>query len=153
MKMKAGKIFLLLLCLNVITVGVVKKLAFVFCSLHLFFFWINITALYLYFCKFIILFWVGSSCLQIANPPTCDANLGEDCGDSSEWQGEFFPGIPKIKYEVGRVMDLMVHLWCLTIIHFSFYHVISCVSIKIQVQENFIFSMTVKLSVLNLCEL
>lgn len=57
MKMKAGKIFLLLLCLNVITVGVVKKLPFVFCSLHLFFFWINITALYLYFCKFIILFW------------------------------------------------------------------------------------------------
>ncbi|KAK4587131.1 hypothetical protein RGQ29_024028 [Quercus rubra] len=57
MKMNAGRIFLLLLCLNVITIGV------------------------------------------IANPPTCDANLGEACSDSSEWQGEFFPGIPKIKYE------------------------------------------------------
>ena len=59
--MNAGRIFLLLLCLNVITIGVVKKLPFVFCSLHLciffFFFWIDITALYLYFTKFIILFW------------------------------------------------------------------------------------------------
>ena len=144
MKMKAGKIFLLLLCLNVITIGVVKKLPFVFCSLHLciFFFFGQILQL----CPCILL-------IQIANPPTCDANLGEACSDSSEWQGEFFPGIPKIKYEVGRVMDLMVHLWCVKIIHFSFYHVISCVSFGIQVQENFIFSMTVKLSVLNLCEL
>ena len=134
MKMNAGRIFLLLLCLNVITIGVVKKLPFVFCSLHLcifFFFFGQILQL----CTCILLnllsyFGVGSSCLQIANPPTCDANLGEACSDSSEWQGEFFPGIPKIKYEVGRVMDLMVHLWCVKIIHFSFYHVFSCVSIK-----------------------
>nr|POF06403.1 xylose isomerase [Quercus suber] len=69
MKMKAGKIFLLLLCLNVITIGV------------------------------------------IANPPTCDANLGEACSDSSEWQGEFFPGIPKIKYEGPSSKNPLAYKW------------------------------------------
>ena len=35
-----------------------------------------------------------------AQPHTCPAdNLG-DCGDSDDWEGEFFPGITKIKYEV-----------------------------------------------------
>lgn len=42
--------------------------------------------------------------MQIANPPTCPADLGKECSDSGEWDGEFFPGIPNIKYEVGRVM-------------------------------------------------
>jgi len=69
MKMKAGKIFLLLLCLNVITIGV------------------------------------------IANPPTCDANLGEACSDSSEWQGEFFPGIPRIKYEGPSSKNPLAYKW------------------------------------------
>lgn len=43
-----------------------------------------------------------SSQMQIAAaPPTCPADNGNDCGsDSGEWTGEFFPGIPKIKYEV-----------------------------------------------------
>lgn len=43
-----------------------------------------------------------SSQMQIAAaPPTCPADIGSDCGgDSGEWDGEFFPGIPKIKYEV-----------------------------------------------------
>jgi len=31
-------------------------------------------------------------------PPTCPAE-GVGCGED-EWEGEFFPGIPKIKYEV-----------------------------------------------------
>ena len=31
-------------------------------------------------------------------PPTCPAE-GSGCGDD-EWEGEFFPGIPSIKYEV-----------------------------------------------------
>lgn len=36
-----------------------------------------------------------------AAPPTCPADTGSGCGsDSGEWDGEFFPGIPKIKYEV-----------------------------------------------------
>ncbi|KAB2600195.1 xylose isomerase-like [Pyrus ussuriensis x Pyrus communis] len=59
LKMKAGRIFLLLLCLNVFTFGV------------------------------------------IADSPTCPASdLGSGCSDSDEWEGEFFPGIPKIKYEM-----------------------------------------------------
>jgi hypothetical protein len=43
--------------------------------------------------------------MQIANPPTCPADLGKECSDSGEWEGEFFPGIPKIKYEVGIVLS------------------------------------------------
>ncbi|KAK4415261.1 Xylose isomerase [Sesamum alatum] len=38
--------------------------------------------------------------IVIAAPPTCPAHLGGDCANGSgEWEGEFFPGIPKIKYE------------------------------------------------------
>lgn len=37
-----------------------------------------------------------------ALPPTCPADIGSDCATSTvEWEGEFFPGIPKIKYEVA----------------------------------------------------
>lgn len=36
-----------------------------------------------------------------AGPPTCPADINSDCASGSgEWEGEFFPGIPKIKYEV-----------------------------------------------------
>ncbi|KAM3220694.1 xylose isomerase [Capsicum annuum] len=43
---------------------------------------------------------VASSVAIAAAPPTCPADIGSDCGgDSGEWDGEFFPGIPKIKYE------------------------------------------------------
>lgn len=43
--------------------------------------------------------------MQIAGaPPTCAANLDSKCADSDEWKGEFFPGIPKIKYEVNSLM-------------------------------------------------
>ncbi|CAH9090095.1 unnamed protein product [Cuscuta europaea] len=35
-----------------------------------------------------------------AGPPTCPAHHHSDCANASgEWEGEFFPGIPKIKYE------------------------------------------------------
>ncbi|KHN34792.1 Xylose isomerase [Glycine soja] len=36
---------------------------------------------------------------MIGAPQTCAANDADKCGDSDEWEGEFFPGIPKIKYE------------------------------------------------------
>ncbi|KAL6555216.1 hypothetical protein OROGR_006474 [Orobanche gracilis] len=33
-------------------------------------------------------------------PPTCPADIRSDCDtNSGEWEGEFFPGIPEIKYE------------------------------------------------------
>ncbi|KAI4344378.1 hypothetical protein L6164_011612 [Bauhinia variegata] len=57
MKMKAGKLLLLLLCLKAFSYAV------------------------------------------IATPQTCPAKDGTACGDSDDWKGEFFPGIPKIKYE------------------------------------------------------
>lgn len=41
--------------------------------------------------------------MQIAvGPPTCPADVSSGCAsDADEWEGEFFPGIPKIKFEVG----------------------------------------------------
>ncbi|KAK4851379.1 hypothetical protein QYF36_014641 [Acer negundo] len=36
---------------------------------------------------------------KIASPQTCPADLSTKCADSGEWEGEFFPGIPTIKYE------------------------------------------------------
>lgn len=45
-------------------------------------------------------------CAQIAvGPPTCPADGSSGCGDSDEWEGEFFPGIPNIKYEVIWLFD------------------------------------------------
>lgn len=38
--------------------------------------------------------------METAGPQTCPADLESDCNDSGEWKGEFFPEIPKIKYEV-----------------------------------------------------
>jgi xylose isomerase len=36
----------------------------------------------------------------IGAPETCPAtNVGKCSGDSDDWEGDFFPGIPKIKYE------------------------------------------------------
>jgi len=40
-----------------------------------------------------------ATCGVIGNPPTCPADIDSKCSDSGEWEGEFFPGIPKIKYE------------------------------------------------------
>ncbi|XP_059461191.1 xylose isomerase [Corylus avellana] len=69
MKMKAGEILLLLLCLNVVSFGV------------------------------------------IANPPTCPADIGKECSDSGEWEGEFFPGIPKINYEGPSSKNPLAFKW------------------------------------------
>ncbi|KAK1420903.1 hypothetical protein QVD17_22866 [Tagetes erecta] len=46
------------------------------------------------------------------HPPTCPANL-DDCGsdDSGEWDGEFFPGIPKIKYEGPTSKNPLAYKW------------------------------------------
>nr|XP_028947161.1 xylose isomerase-like [Malus domestica] len=68
--MKAGRILLLLLCLNEVTFGV------------------------------------------IADSPTCPASdLGSGCSGSDEWEGEFFPGIPKIKYEGPSTKNPLAFKW------------------------------------------
>ncbi|CAK9163360.1 unnamed protein product, partial [Ilex paraguariensis] len=39
-------------------------------------------------------------------PPTCPADIGSECGvGTGEWKGEFFSGIPKIKYEVKAILE------------------------------------------------
>ena len=42
---------------------------------------------------------------QIAVPETCPADTGAECSISDGWEGEFFPGISKIKYEVKLTHD------------------------------------------------
>ncbi|MFS8023192.1 putative xylose isomerase [Helianthus anomalus] len=54
----------------------------------------------------VICFSVVSKTMICEPPLTCPANLDGECGseDSDEWEGEFFPSIPKIKYEVRRLI-------------------------------------------------
>ncbi|PWA63674.1 Xylose isomerase [Artemisia annua] len=49
----------------------------------------------------------------ICEPPTCPADLDGDCGvdNSDEWKGEFFPGIPKIKYEGPTSKNPLAYKW------------------------------------------
>ncbi|XP_052199716.1 xylose isomerase isoform X3 [Diospyros lotus] len=42
------------------------------------------------------------------SPPTCPAGLSSGCG---EWEGEFFPGIPKIKYEGPSSKSPLAYKW------------------------------------------
>lgn len=54
-----------------------------------------------------------------AAPPTCPADTGSGCGsDSGEWDGEFFPGIPKIKYEVIILIynPLVTEIWSIELV-------------------------------------
>ncbi|KAK6944252.1 hypothetical protein RJ641_025354, partial [Dillenia turbinata] len=48
---------------------------------------------------------------SVGNAPTCPADLGGDCSDSGEWEGEFFPGIPKIKYEGPSSKNPLAFKW------------------------------------------
>ncbi|KAF5956629.1 hypothetical protein HYC85_003854 [Camellia sinensis] len=44
-----------------------------------------------------------------ASPQTCPADIGKGCGD--DWEGEFFPGIPKIKYEGSSSKSPLAFKW------------------------------------------
>ncbi|KAL7224144.1 hypothetical protein ACSBR1_025580 [Camellia fascicularis] len=45
----------------------------------------------------------------VASPQTCAANIGKGYGD--DWEGEFFPGIPKIKYESPSSKSPLAFKW------------------------------------------
>ncbi|KAL4182105.1 hypothetical protein AMTRI_Chr12g240880 [Amborella trichopoda] len=45
-----------------------------------------------------------------AYPPTCPANIDSGCADDV-WKGEFFPGIPKIKYEGPSSKNPLAYKW------------------------------------------
>ncbi|KAG4929706.1 hypothetical protein AAZX31_17G064200 [Glycine max] len=47
----------------------------------------------------------------IGAPQTCPANNEDKCGDSDEWKGEFFPDIPKIKYEGPSSKNVLSFKW------------------------------------------
>lgn len=49
--------------------------------------------------------------MKSADPPTCPADLGGKCSDSDDWQGDFFPEIPKIKYEVNYYLKTVDSIW------------------------------------------
>ncbi|KAG6649102.1 hypothetical protein I3843_07G185400 [Carya illinoinensis] len=59
----------------------------------------------------LLLFLNVISFVVIANPPTCPAGLDKDCGDSSQWNGEFFPEIPNIKYEGPSSKNPLAYKW------------------------------------------
>ncbi|KAF5804728.1 putative xylose isomerase [Helianthus annuus] len=62
----------------------------------------------------VICFSVVSKTVICEPPPTCPANLDDgECGseDSGEWEGEFFPGIPKIKYEGPTSKNPLAYKW------------------------------------------
>ncbi|WZZ89971.1 hypothetical protein YC2023_118550 [Brassica napus] len=53
----------------------------------------------------------AASFLVSAESQTCPADLGGKCSDSDEWQGEFFPGIPQIKYEGPSSKNPLAYRW------------------------------------------
>ncbi|XVF24410.1 hypothetical protein REPUB_Repub13aG0125500 [Reevesia pubescens] len=46
-----------------------------------------------------------------AAPQTCPADLGGKCAEDGDWEGEFFPGIPKIKYEGPSSKNPLAYKW------------------------------------------
>ncbi|RCV13603.1 hypothetical protein SETIT_2G358800v2 [Setaria italica] len=66
--------------------------------------------------KLLLLFLLASPlCLSavIAAQQTCPADLDRKCegGASDDWEGEFFPGIPKIKYEGPKSKNPLAYKW------------------------------------------
>uniref|UniRef100_A0A0E0AP17 Xylose isomerase n=1 Tax=Oryza glumipatula TaxID=40148 RepID=A0A0E0AP17_9ORYZ len=65
--------------------------------------------------KLLLLLVASSLCLSaaIAAQQTCPADLDSKCGDaaSGDWEGEFFPGIPKIKYEGPSSKNPLAYKW------------------------------------------
>lgn len=95
MTMKFGKISLLLLGFSVFCYAVVLILFFLCCCVYVI----------VHFLRFVFV-----DGYQIAVPETCPAaNVGK-CGDPDDWEGEFFPGISKIKYEVNFLFEFFLFL-------------------------------------------
>ncbi|KAJ0091624.1 hypothetical protein Patl1_14348 [Pistacia atlantica] len=64
------------------------------------------SVLLLLLCLNVLLFLVNAA------PSTCPAdNLGSKCDESDDWKGEFFPGIPKIKYEGPTTKNPLAFKW------------------------------------------
>ncbi|XP_021895242.1 xylose isomerase-like isoform X2 [Carica papaya] len=51
------------------------------------------------------------SLLVLAAPPTCPSDFAGQCGASDEWEGEFFPGVSKIKYEGPASKNPLAFKW------------------------------------------
>ncbi|KAL0552285.1 hypothetical protein IC582_011393 [Cucumis melo] len=47
----------------------------------------------------------------IADSHTCPADLNSECSHSGDWEGDFFPGIPKIKYEGPTSKNPLAYKW------------------------------------------
>lgn len=55
---------------------------------------------------------VVSTSSNTGAPPTCPADdIRNECRGSGEWEGEFFPGIPKIKYEGPSSKNILAFKW------------------------------------------
>ncbi|KAH0852609.1 hypothetical protein HID58_090804, partial [Brassica napus] len=49
--------------------------------------------------------------LVSADPQTCPAESGAKCSGSGDWEGEFFPEIPHIKYERLKSSNPLSYKW------------------------------------------
>ncbi|KAA8535486.1 hypothetical protein F0562_030489 [Nyssa sinensis] len=61
----------------------------------------------------LFLFFLCLNVVIAAVPPSCPADIGNECSasDSGEWEGEFFPDIPKIKYEGPSSKNTLAFKW------------------------------------------
>ncbi|PPD74082.1 hypothetical protein GOBAR_DD28988 [Gossypium barbadense] len=59
----------------------------------------------------LVLFMNAAFLIVNAVPETCPADLGGKCGEDSEWEGEFFPGVTKIKYEGPSSKNPLSYKW------------------------------------------
>ncbi|CAN6857678.1 unnamed protein product [Brassica oleracea] len=73
------------------------------------FFWLNtmkkVEIFMICLCSYTALFLVS------ADPQTCPAESGAKCSGSGDWEGEFFPEIPHIKYERLKSSNPLSYKW------------------------------------------
>ncbi|KAL0824303.1 hypothetical protein Bca101_047980 [Brassica carinata] len=53
----------------------------------------------------------AASFLVSADPQTCPADSGGKCSGPDDWEGEFFPEIPHIKYEGPKSSNPLTYKW------------------------------------------
>ncbi|WZZ87689.1 hypothetical protein YC2023_116268 [Brassica napus] len=58
----------------------------------------------------VLFFWLNTM-KKSADPQTCPAESGAKCSGSGDWEGEFFPEIPHIKYERLKSSNPLSYKW------------------------------------------
>uniref|UniRef100_A0A0D3ALE8 xylose isomerase n=1 Tax=Brassica oleracea var. oleracea TaxID=109376 RepID=A0A0D3ALE8_BRAOL len=80
-----------------------------FTKLRVLFVWLNTMKKVKIF--MIFLCFNAASFLVSADPQTCPADSGGKCSGPDDWEGEFFPEIPHIKYEGPKSSNPLTYKW------------------------------------------